>query len=152
MPRITKIAAAGLVATTLGLAIAACQPHGMAPPAPEMAASADTLTVAEVQELVVGNTIIVRDDNRRVSRAEYFSPDGTVHLKAKPDGFGMSFSYDGTYYFNHQEMFCTNYPTLPVSPKEFCVHLVPLADGRYELTDGGVYEQILEGEQLSELK
>ena len=38
-------------------------------------------------------------------------------------------------------------------PKEFCEYIVPLSDGRHELTDGGVYERILDGEQaLGELK
>lgn len=152
MARLTKIIATGLGAAALGLAVAACQPHKMAAPAAETAAPAAAMTLADVQELVAGNTIFVRDENRRVSRAEYFSPDGTVKLKAKPDGFGMSFRYDGTYYFDDQEKLCTNYPTLPISPKEFCVYVIALDDGRYELTDGGIYEKILDGEQLDELK
>ena len=55
-------------------------------------------------------------------------------------------------YFNDQGRLCTNYPTLPINPKEFCEYIVPLSDGRHELTDGGVYERILDGEQLGELK
>ena len=152
MSRLAKIPAAGLAATALGLAVAACQPQMMAPRSLDAAAPATAMTVAEVQELVVGKTIIIRDDNRKVSRAEYYSPDGTVKLKAKPDGFGMTFSYRGTYYFNDQKKFCANYPTLPIDPKEYCEYIVPLSDGRHELTDGGVYERILDGEQLGELK
>ena len=98
MARLAKFAAAGLAATVLGLAVAACQPQMMVPRALDAAAPADAMTVAEVQELVVGKTILVRDENRRVIRAEYFSPDGTVKLKAKLDSFAMSFSYKGTYY------------------------------------------------------
>ena len=152
MARLRNIAAAGLVAAALGLAVAACQPHGMAPPAPDAAAPAGAMSVTDVQELVVGKTVFVRDDNRKVSRVEYFSPDGVVKLKAKPDGFSMLFSYDGAYYFNDQDKLCTNYPTLPISPKEFCVDVVALGDGRYELSDGGVYERIMDGERLDELK
>ena len=152
MARLTRIAAAGLAATALGLTVAACQPQEMAATAQGAAAPADAMTVAEVQELVVGNTAIVRDEGRKVSRAEYFSPDGTAKLKANPDGFGMSFSYDGTYYFNDQGKFCAHYPTLPVSQKEYCEYMVPLGDGRYELSDGGIYERVLDGEQLGELK
>ena len=152
MARLRKISVAGLLATALGLAVAACQSYEMSPPAAQTAASADTMSVADVSQLIVGNTVFVRDENRKVSRAEYFSPDGAVHLKAKPDGFGMTFSYQGTHYFNDREELCTNYPTLPISPKEFCVYIVPSDDGRHELTDGGVYERILEGEQLSEFK
>ena len=85
MARLAKFAAAGLAATALGLAVAACQPQMMAPRALDAAAPANAMTVAEVQELVVGKTILVRDEYRKVSRAEYFSPDGTVKLKAKPD-------------------------------------------------------------------
>ena len=152
MARLTKIAAAGFAATALGLTVAACQPPEMALTAQEAAAPADAMSVAEVRELVVGSTILTRDDNRKMSRAEYFSPDGTVKLKAKPDGFGFAFNYDGTYYFNDQGRFCLNYPSLPVSQKEYCEYVLPLGDGRYELTDGGIYEQILDGAQLGALK
>ena len=75
-----------------------------------------------------------------------------MKLKAKPDSISMTFSYKGTYYFNDQGKLCTNYPTLPINPKEFCEYIVPLSDGRHELTDRGVYERILDGEQLGELK
>ena len=98
MARLAKIAAAGLAAAALGFAVAACQPQMMAPRALDAAAPANAMTVAEVQELVVGKTILVRDENRKVSRAEYFSPDGTVKLKAKLDSFAMLFSYKGKYY------------------------------------------------------
>ena len=152
MARLAKIAAAGLAATALSFAVAACQPQMMAPRALDAAAPANAMTVAEVQELVVGKTILIRDENRGVSGAEYFSPDGAVKLKAKPDSISMTFSYKGTYYFNDQGKLCTNYPTLPINPKEFCEYIVPLSDGRHELTDRGVYERILDGEQLGELK
>lgn len=152
MADLTKIVAAGLATTALGLIVAACQPPEMAPSAREAGAPVNAMTVPEVQELVVGNTVLVRDEGRKVSRAEYFAADGTVKLRAKPDAFGMTFSYDGTHYFNDQAEFCAHYPTIPVSQKEYCVYVVPLGDGRFELTDGGIYEQVLDGEQLSALK
>ena len=157
MYRIEKLATAGLAAAILAFALAACQPQEAARPvsdsaAPETAAPAGALTVAEVRELVVGHTVIARDEGRKVSRAEYFSPDGAVVLNAKPDAFGMIFSYDGTYYFDDRERFCANYPSLPVSQKEYCEYVVPLGDGRHELTDGSIYEQVLDGEQLDALK
>ena len=62
MARLAKFAAAGLAATALGLAVAACQPQMMAPRALDAAAPANAMTVAEVQELVVGKTILVRDE------------------------------------------------------------------------------------------
>ena len=161
MARRTKIAVYGLAATALGLALAACQPHMMAASvqedaAPdtalqEAAAPAGELTVAEVQDLVVGNTVFVRTEASRVTRAEYFSPDGTVRMKAKPDFMGMSFSFKGTYHFDDQEGLCFDYPTLPVSPKEYCEPIVRQGDGGYGLGEGGVVQQILDGDHLDEL-
>ena len=151
MARLVRIAAAGLAAKAFGFAVFGCQPEIMAPRALHEGAPANAMTVGEVQALVVGKTIIVRDDNRKVSRAEYFSADGTVKMKAKPDSMSMSFSFEGTHYFDNEGKLCTNYPTLPVNPKEFCEYIVPLGDGRHELTSGSVYERILDGEQLDEL-
>ena len=152
MVHLTNFAAAGLVVAALGFIVAACQMQATTPPVQEAVASADAMTVAEVQALVVGNTVLVRDEKRKVSRTEYFSADGTVTLNAKPDAFGMVFNYEGTYYFNSEGKLCANYPSIPVSQKEYCERVVPLGDGRYELTDGGIYEQILEGEQLDALE
>lgn len=157
----TKIAVSGLAATALGLAVAACQPHVTAPSvleaaAPdaavqEVAAPAGELTVAEIQELVVGSTVFVRNEASRVSRAQYFSPDGSVQMKAKPDFMGMSFSFKGTYHFDDQEGLCFDYPTLPVSPKEYCEQVVRQGDGGYGLGEGGVVERILDDDRLDEL-
>ena len=157
MTSLAKISTVGLVATSLGLGLAACQaPQDLASTAQETAAiastgSTDTMTVAEVQETVVGNTVFVRDEAKKVSRAQYFSPDGTAKLKAKPDGIDTVSEFDGTYRFDDQGMLCINYPTLPISKKEFCTYMVLLGDGRYELTVGGIFEQVLEGDQLDEL-
>ena len=59
MTNFTKIAAVGLAATALGLAVAACQPYEMAATTQDAAvqdaaAPAGTMTVAEIQELIVG--------------------------------------------------------------------------------------------------
>ena len=157
MTSLTKISTVGLVATSLGLGLAACQaPQDLASTAQETAGTAsigstDTMTVAEVQETVVGNTVFVRDEAKKVSRAQYFSPDGTAKLRAKPDGIDTVSEFDGTYRFDDQGMLCINYPTLPISKKEFCTYMVLLGDGRYELTVGGIFEQVLEGDQLDEL-
>ena len=162
MTRLTKISTASLVAATLGLGLAACQaPQELASTAQEPAASeaaapkstdsTATMTVAEVQETVVGNTVFVRDEAKKVSRAQYFSPDGIAKLRAKPDGSGMVSDFDGTYRFDDQGKLCINYPTLPISRKEFCTYMVLLGDGRYELTVGGIFERVLEGEQLDKL-
>ena len=155
MARLSKIGAAGLAVTALGLAVAACQPYGMAPPAQDAtaqtaAAPVEGMTVAEVQELILGNTVISVEDKRNITAAEYFSSDGTAKLKAKTP-FG-TFNYDGTYFFNDLGQFCTNYPGIPLGPKEFCKYVMPLGDGRYEQSDGIVMQQFLEGEQLDKLE
>lgn len=108
------------------------------------------MSVAEIQELIVGNTVISVEDKRNITAAEYFSSDGAAKLKAKTP-FG-TFNYDGTYFFDDLGQFCTNYPGIPLGPKEFCKSVTPLDDGRYEQSDGIVMERFLEGEQLDELE
>ena len=109
------------------------------------------MTVAEVREAVVGNTVFVRDEARKSSRAQYFSADGTVKLRARRDGIGTVSDFDGTHRFDDQGRLCIDYPTLPASQTEFCTHMVLLGDGSYELTEGGTFEQVLEGDRLDEL-
>ena len=75
----------------------------------------------------------------------------SAKLRARPDGIDTVSEFDGTYRFDDQGKLCINYPTLPISKKEFCTYMVLLGDGRYELTVGGIFEQVLEGEQLDEL-
>ncbi|MDE0390826.1 MAG: hypothetical protein OXI57_02010 [Rhodospirillales bacterium] len=149
MDRLTKIAVAGLAAMALGFSLAACQPQ--LPSMPEVSAeTVGTMTVAEVQELVTGNTVVGVDAKRNIKAAEYFAPDGTAKLKANTP-FG-TFNYDGTYFFNDLGHFCTNYPAIPIGPKEFCKFVTPLGDGQYEQSDGIVLEQVLEGERLDALE
>ena len=157
MTRLTKISTAGLLATAFGLGLAASQVPGalasteQEPAAPGATGSTSTMTVSEVQEAVVGNTVFVRDEAKKVTRAQYFSPDGTAKLRAKSDGAARVADFDGTYRFDDQGRLCISYPTLPISQKEFCTHMVLLGDGRYELTVGGTFDRVLEGEQLDEL-
>lgn len=162
MTSLTEISTAGLVATVLSLGLAACQaPQELASAAQEPAASeaaapkstgtTGTMAVAEVREIVVGNTVFVRDEAKKLSRAQYFSPDGIAKLRAKRDGVSSVSGFDGTYRFDERGRLCINYPTLPVSKKEFCTYMVRLGDGRYKLTNGGSFEQVLEGERLGEL-
>ncbi|MDE0051105.1 MAG: hypothetical protein OXO52_15050 [Rhodospirillales bacterium] len=145
----SKIAAAGVALAAVGLIAAACQTQQA--PSPEVTAeTVQALTVAEVQELVTGNTVIGVDEKRNITAAEYFASDGTAKLKAKTP-FG-TFNYEGTYFFNDLGHFCTNYPAIPIGPKEFCKYVTPLGGGRYEQTDGIILEQVLEGEQLDQLE
>ena len=145
----SKIAAAGLTLAAVGLIAAACQTQ-QAPPPEVTAETVQALTVAEVQELVTGNTVIGVDEKRNIRAAEYFASDGTAKLKAKTP-FG-TFNYEGTYFFNDLGHFCTNYPGIPIGPKEFCKFVTPLGDGRYEQSDGIILEQVLEGDQLDALE
>ena len=145
----SKIAAAGVALAAVGLVAAACQTQ-QAPPPEVTAETVQALTVAEVQELVAGNTVIGVDEKRNITAAEYFASEGTAKLKAKTP-FG-TFNYEGTYFFNDLGHFCTNYPAIPIGPKEFCKYVTPLGDGRYEQTDGIILEQVLEGEQLDQLE
>ena len=149
MANLAKIATAGVVLTAAGFLAAACQMQ-QAPPPEVTAETVEALTVGEVQELVAGNTVISVDEKRNIQAAEYFTTDGTAKLKAKTP-FG-TFNYDGTYFFNDLGHFCTNYPAIPIGPKEFCKFVTPLGDGRYEQTDGIILEQVLEGEQLDQLE
>ena len=149
MANLAKIAAAGVAATALGFIVAACQPV-QAPPPEVTAETTGAMSVAQVQDLVAGNTVLGIDEKRNVQAAEYFAPDGTAKLKAKTP-FG-TFNYDGTYFFNNLGHFCTNYPGIPIGPKEFCKFVTPLGDGRYEQSDGIILEQVLEGEQLDALE
>ena len=145
----SKIAAAGVALAAVGLIAAACQTQ-QAPPPKVTAETVQALTVAEVQELVTGNTVIGVDEKRNIRTAEYFASDGTAKLKAKTP-FG-TFNYEGTYFFNDLGHFCTNYPAIPIGPKEFCKFVTPLGDGRYEQSDGIILEQVLEGDQLDALE
>ena len=149
MANLAKIAANAVAVAAVGFIAAACQTQ-QAPPPEVTAETTGALTVAKVQELVAGNTVIGFDEKRNVRAAEYFTPDGTAKLKAKTP-FG-TFNYDGTYFFNDLGHFCTNYPAIPIGPKEFCKYVTPLGDGRYEQTDGIILEQVLEGEQLDQLE
>lgn len=149
MANLAKIAANAVAVAAVGFIAAACQTQQA--PLPEVTAeTTGAMSVAEVQELMAGNTVIGFDEKRNVRAAEYFASDGTAKLKAKTP-FG-TFNYDGTYFFNDLGHFCTNYPAIPIGPKEFCKYVTPLGDGRYEQTDGIVLEQVLEGEQLDQLE
>lgn len=149
MVRPTKFAAAGPAVAALGFIVAACQLQ-QAPPPEITAETLDAMTVAEVQELMTGNTVFGLDEKRNIQSAEYFASDGSAKVKAKTP-FG-TFSYDGTFFFNDLGHFCTNYPGIPIGPKEFCKFVTPLGDGRYEQSDGIILEQVLEGDQLDALE
>ena len=84
--------------------------------------------------------------------ASYARSDGSVTLRVRGRD-GKIREFDGTHYFSEEGASCVKYPTLPVSPKEFCNYIVPLGDGRYEQSfSGGTVDQILEGEQLGRVQ
>ena len=165
-----KVSAAVLSAAALGLAVMACQPQGMpaatdateaeveAAPSAEAAATAESagvMTAAEIADLFAGNTIIGVLDAWKLRWAEFFAPDGTAKALLRFEG-QADMRIAGKYYANDQDQFCTFYPELP-DQKEFCHGVTPLGDGTYQQvyadgTKGGIYMQILEGEQLEALK
>ena len=170
MTRLTKFATVLLSTAGLGLVIAGCEPQGEPPATNATAAEAEAtttaeataavepakaLTTAEISELFVGNTIIGVLDSWKLRWAEYFAPDGTSKALLKIEGEG-DMEVTGKYYSNDQGEFCTEYPELP-DQNVFCHTIFPLGDGRYQQvyadgTRGGIYNQILEGEQLDALQ
>ena len=150
MVNIAKIAAAGVALTAAGFVAAACQTQ-QAPPPEVTAETLDALTVAEVQELVTGNTVIGFEEKRNIMAAEYFAPDGTAKLKAEKLHSGRSTTTERIS-STISATFARTIRAIPIGPKEFCKFVTPLGDGRYEQSDGIVVEQILEGEQLDQLE
>ena len=164
MIHLSRAITIALSVSTLGLAIAACQPQGgtpsaeVAPPAEDITANAEApstekssqlMGAAEISGLVIGH--IVMGSAGEFTWAQYFSPDGTTKSTAADD-LGLS----GTYYSNDQEEFCIDFPDAPWEQKVFCFKLVALGAGQYQqvLADGtkmGIYTQILQGEKLDAL-
>ncbi len=174
MTHLSKTATAALSAAVLGLVVAACQPQGGPaatdePPAasaepakaaaPEATAdtmSSDVLAAAEISELLVGNTIIGVLDAWKLEWTEYFAPDGTAKAVLRFEGQN-DMEITGKHYSNDRGEYCTEYPEIESEQKVFCNTLVPLGDGRYQQlyadgTKGGIYNQILQGEQLDALR
>ena len=166
MCRLEKAATAGLAAAILGFAVAACQPQQAAvtaadptapeadapeASAPESATPAGALTVAEVRELVVENTVFGVDNKRNVRAAEYFSPDGTVSLKANTS-FG-TFNYDGTYFFDTFRQFLHQLPgTFPLAQRSFASTSCRWATAGTNRPTESSGNEILEGERLDRLE
>ena len=143
MKRSTNVTAACAMVTAVGIVAAACQPQVLPRPS-------NALAPAEVEELFIGKTALGTVQGRRA--ATYFAPDGTARLKVIGHN-GTVVVFDGTYYSNEDGASCVNFPTLPIYGKDRCNYIVPLEDGRYRQSyDKGVTEQILEGDQLHQLK
>ena len=143
MWRSTNAATACFVIIVLGLAVAACQPQVLPRPS-------NALAPAEVEEVFIGKTALGIIKGRRA--ATYFAPDGTARLKVIGHN-GVIAEFDGTFYFNKQGASCVNFPTLPIYGKDRCNYIIPLEDGRYQQSyDEGITNNILEGDQLHQLK
>ena len=139
-----NVTSACLLATVLGLVVVACQPQVLPRPS-------NMLAPAQIEELLVGKTALGTVKGRRAGT--YFAPDGTARLKVIGLDNTTIVEFDGTYYFNEKGASCVNFPTLPIYGKDRCNYIVPLGDGRYQQSyDKGVTEQILEGNQLHQLK
>ncbi len=173
MTHLSKIAAVAASAAALGLMVAGCEPQGgttttatdEAPAAAEATTAAGDATAdimppkelaaAEISELFVGNTVFGQLDSWKLTWAEYFAPDGTAKALLRFEG-QADLNLVGKHYSNDREEFCTEYKELP-DQKVFCHKLIVLADGLHQQvyadgTKGGIYKQILEGEQIDAFK
>lgn len=161
-----RMSTTALAAAVLGLGVAACQPQGEAPMAePEAdsmvaeeatAAPPDVLSVAEMQELLVGNTIFGRFDAWSLDWSEYFASDGTAKAWLKFES-GDEARLSGMHYPDMATgQYCTEYPELE-DQKVFCNNIFALGDGRYQQlnsdgTKGAVYNRIVPGDQVDALE
>ena len=144
MIHVSRIKVAILSGIVLSLTVAACQPQVLPRPA-------NALTPAEVAELFIGKTALGIVQGRRAG--SYLSPDGTAKLKVIGLDNTTIVEFDGTYYFDEHGASCVNFPGLPIYGKDRCNYIIPLGDGQYQQSyDEGVTEQILEGNQLHQLK
>ena len=171
MIHVSKIAAVAVSAAALGIVIGGCQPQSgpaataEAPAAAEATTTAadatadvmppDELTAAEISALFVGNTVFGQLDSWKLTWAEYFAPDGTAKALLRFEG-QADLNLVGKHYANDRDEFCTEYKELP-DQQIFCHKLIVLADGLHQQvyadgTKGGIYKQILEGEQIDAFK
>lgn len=116
------------------------------------------LTVAEMRELLVGNTIVGSSDAWNMTWSEYFAPDGTVKVRFRFEGQDDVGEVTGIHYFNNKGQFCTD-PEGTEGP--YCKWIRPLGNGKYVQvyeqtgdgeTGGDIYEQVLEGDQVEAFK
>ena len=114
--------------------------------------SSDLMTVDEMRELLVGNTIMGSSEAWNMTWSEYFSPDGTTKVLYRIEGQDGVGEAIGIHYFNSEGQFCTD-PDGELGP--YCKWLLPLGNGKYVQvyeqrdgeTGGDIYEQVLEGDQ-----
>ena len=78
MVKLARIAAAGVVLTAVGFVAAACQTQ-QAPPPDVTAETLNALSVAEVQALVTGNTVIGFEENEISRRLNISRPTGRAN-------------------------------------------------------------------------
>ena len=168
MSHLTKITTVMLATVALGIGIAGCQPQGETPAtdsemddadmsaAQEMAPdNVETLSASELEELLVGNTVLGVYEPWKLTWSEYFAPDGSARAWLKNEGQDV-LHVTGKHYTTSQDHWCTEYPELP-DQQRFCSNIFSLGDGRYQQLNpdgsiGATYTQILPGEQLDALE
>ena len=125
------------------------------------------MTVAEMTSLLVGNTIVASFAPWNMTWSEYFAPDGTTKGRFRIEDQDDVGEGTGIHYFNSKGQFCTD-PEGELGP--YCKWLVPLGNGKYAEvyeqtkveevyeqarkgeTNVGVFEQVLEGDQVDAFK
>ena len=116
------------------------------------------MTVTEMRELLVGNTIIGRSDAWNMTWSEYFAPDGTTKVRLRFEGQDDLIEATGIHYFNSKGQLCTDPEG---DPGPYCKWILPLGNGEYEQvyeqvnneeTGGDIYEQVLAGDQVDAFK
>ena len=116
------------------------------------------MTVAEMRDLLFGNTIIGSSGAWNMTWSEYFDPDGTTKVRLRFEGQDDVGEATGIHYFNSKGQLCTD-PEGDLGP--YCKWLRPLGNGKYEQVyeqagdgepSGDIYEQILEGDQVDAFK
>ena len=174
MTHVSRIAAVAVSAAALGLMVAGCEPQGgttatatdEAPAAAEATTAAGDATVdimppkelaaAEISKLFLGNTVFGQLDSWQMEWAEFFHPNGTAMALLKfKDRDDVELT--GKHYSNARDEWCTSYPDIESEQKVFCHKLVALGEGRYQQlyadgTLGGIYNQILQGEQIDQFR
>ena len=122
-------------------------------------AVAQVMTVAEMTDLLVGNTVMGTSHAWNMTWSEFFAPDGTVKIRYRFEDQDDVGEGAGAYYFDANERFCTDYPETPDGP--YCSWILPLGNGKYVQvydqpsvgeTSGSIYEQVLEGDQVEAFK
>lgn len=145
MKRLANVCIACCLAAALCLAVTAAQ-------AQESTGTSGAMTVDDVTETFIGNTAVGTYKKFGAHFAQYFSLNGSSVMKARHPALGVK-QFKGKHYFDDKGKFCASYPTLPGPKNVFCSFIIPLGDGRYELSGNlGFVKEVVDGKQLNRLR